>query len=696
MRPPAPHHFSSALRIVLIAFLAGVCHCAVAQDAGQERAVADLIHRGADYDKTGDTTQSRLALTRALDIAKQSGMAVCEGDVYTAQAVAIYDDPRISWNDKAGYYRRAAAAYVRGNDWEKAAGAEAEVAKALENGGRTDAAVAHLEASVPLLLQHKATSVATIYGYLGMLHMKLGDQAKSIHYGNLAVETAERDGQRGRVMSDIYNNIAASYYGLMHFDSAYTYLRKAITEAERAGDTASIFDNYFNLVTILPDLNRQRETLPLLDLLAKTYPVNDPQSRFKLYYLYTNSYLESGQPRKAGNSFRKLQELEPALTASPELYGRFLAIAIRYHIATQQFSQARIYLEKRDTLLEANYSLREHCNNERYWFIVDSTTGNHPGAIRHYQKYAQLMDSIFSIEKTAQLQELQIAYQTEAKDRNIDLLRQSAVLKDATIRKQAIIRNLSVVGVLLLLAVFIIGFSRYRLKQRVNRKLELKQEEINEQNDVLKALLKDKEWLLKEIHHRVKNNLQIVISLLNTQSAYLDNEQGLMAINDSQHRMQAMSLIHQKLYQSDDMGMIDMDWYIPTLTTHMQESYGTGARIRFRLDLQHIELDVAQAVPAGLILNEAISNAIKYAFPENRGGTVVIVLRKTDGDTCELRISDDGIGLPEELDVETCNSLGMSLMMGLSAQLGGEFSIESREGTRITITFSIQRDHAAA
>jgi two-component system, sensor histidine kinase PdtaS len=120
--------------------------------------------------------------------------------------------------------------------------------------------------------------------------------------------------------------------------------------------------------------------------------------------------------------------------------------------------------------------------------------------------------------------------------------------------------------------------------------------------------------MLKEIHHRVKNNLQIVISLLNTQSAYLDNEDALQALKSSQQRMHSMSLIHQRLYQSDNLAMIDMHWYIQELAGYMRESFGVDRKVQFVLDTEKVELDVIQAVPLGLILNEAISNALSMLF----------------------------------------------------------------------------------
>jgi two-component sensor histidine kinase len=177
------------------------------------------------------------------------------------------------------------------------------------------------------------------------------------------------------------------------------------------------------------------------------------------------------------------------------------------------------------------------------------------------------------------------------------------------------------------------------------------------------------------------------MSLLNSQTAYIDNEPALTAIHESQHRVHAMSLIHQKLYNTDDVSSIDMSTYIRELVAYLSESFDTRQRIRFDLDIEPVSLDVGQAVPLGLILNEAITNSIKYAFPGNRDGRISIRLSHLGGHHYRLTIADDGIGVPEQIKEKKTASLGMSLMSGLSEDLDGSFSIENRNGTLVTITF---------
>src|SRR5690606_4720811 len=146
-------------------------------------------------------------------------------------------------------------------------------------------------------------------------------------------------------------------------------------------------------------------------------------------------------------------------------------------------------------------------------------------------------------------------------------------------------------------------------------RLQDQQQQINQKNQDLEQLLVEKERLLKEIHHRVKNNLQIVMSLLNSQVASLQDKAALSAIQDSQNRVQAMALIHQKLYQTEGVARIPMNAYIEEVVDYLQDSYALSRQVSFKLFIEPMELDVNLAVPLGLIINEAITNTFKYAFP---------------------------------------------------------------------------------
>jgi PAS domain S-box-containing protein len=209
----------------------------------------------------------------------------------------------------------------------------------------------------------------------------------------------------------------------------------------------------------------------------------------------------------------------------------------------------------------------------------------------------------------------------------------------------------------------------------------------------IKASLREKEVLLKEIHHRVKNNLSVVSSLLHLQSNYLKDKRDLELFRESQNRVQFMSLIHQKLYQSDDLASIDFGDYIQTLANTLFQSYSVyPGKIDLILHVDRISLNVHKAVPCGLIINELISNSLKYAFPENFEDQrkISIYLHSERGNEIELIVKDSGVGIPEEFEFEKSSTLGLKLVtMLVEDQLSGSIKMDRKSGTTFFIQFKI-------
>jgi two-component sensor histidine kinase len=250
------------------------------------------------------------------------------------------------------------------------------------------------------------------------------------------------------------------------------------------------------------------------------------------------------------------------------------------------------------------------------------------------------------------------------------------------------------VGVLLVFALLAVCIDRYRIIKQSKDRLYQQQQALDHKVLELEhvhlsrnKLLAEKEVLLKEIHHRVKNSLQVAISLLNTQSHYLENEKAVSALRQSRNRMYAMSIIHQRLYQSDNLEPIHMNRYIPELIRYMKESFAEDRQLHFRLHIDPVRLDVDQAVPIGLIINEAVTNSIKYAFPDRNDGVIDISLQDLRDKGLRLEIADDGIGLREDLGIKRVRSMGMELIDSLKLQLEGRMTIGNKGGTAICIIF---------
>lgn len=205
--------------------------------------------------------------------------------------------------------------------------------------------------------------------------------------------------------------------------------------------------------------------------------------------------------------------------------------------------------------------------------------------------------------------------------------------------------------------------------------------------EVMMASLKEKDAMLKEIHHRVKNNLQIINSLLNIQSAQVKDAAVMAAFTETKHRVRSMALLHETLYKSESFARIDLSSYIHSLCAHLSRSYGTNAgNIKVLIDIAEIELDLDRAIPIGLIINELVSNALKYAFIENYSGTISVKILKLD-DKISLTVSDNGKGFPQEIDLHNTESLGLNLVCDLTHQLKGTLALHNVNGTVFNILF---------
>ena len=210
-------------------------------------------------------------------------------------------------------------------------------------------------------------------------------------------------------------------------------------------------------------------------------------------------------------------------------------------------------------------------------------------------------------------------------------------------------------------------------------------------DETIRKSLQEKELLMQEIHHRVKNNMAVISSLLNIQANRVEDQQVREALKESQNRIKAMAIIHETIYRSENLMELNLQDYIERLVRNVLSIFRGGpAGVAFKVEAQGVSLEMDQAVPCGLIINELITNALKYAFPDRDEGEVHISARYTPGDQIELEVRDNGVGLPADMDVEESKTLGMRLVSLLVGQLGGVLEIMSDRGAKIMIRWPLR------
>lgn len=531
-----------------------------------------------------------------------------------------------------------------------------------------------------------------IYFFLGIIYGNASGDAKGFAYTFKSLQLAERF----RDSSVAFSASAAigGFYQAMNQPSKWlNYIERAKTYVSYEKDNGRALTIAGYLAEALISNRQYNKTLKIInEAFAKGDNKTQEYSLMNVFAMDCYTYL---------HQFSAAEKLYPKVMtliknpAAPWLYESLARFSlIRLMIARNELERAKVHLRAlyKQPLNAAYVNLR--LTMEDLSFKVDSSQGKYIEAIRHFEKYKNLNDSVNNLAHNTEVSQLQIQYQIQKKDKdieqkskNIDLLKRHAALQETALQSQAQTRNIAFAATGLLALLLALGYNRYQFKQKANKELAKQQIKINVQNNSLKTLLNERDWLLKEVHHRTKNNLQIVISLLNSQLANVNEATAHEVLRESQHRMHTISLIHQKLYQSENPSGIEMSVYIRELVDYLEHSFNIKNSIVFQLELSPLMMDISQAVPLGLIINEAITNALKYAFSESDSkGTIRVDLNHMITGQVLLLIADSGKGLSEGFNPESSKSLGMSLIRGLSRQLRGQITFKNVGGLQVSLS----------
>lgn len=642
--------------------------------------VKNLQLLGFCYLEKKDVYQLKKCLMEISQANKNTGNKALEAQIWQEFGTGLRFQG--AYEDGIIFLQKAYEIYQQLGKKEKLIETLKEIADTHLNQGKLDQSEQEL---LEVIEKYKAIGFKKLhytYDLLAAVSTLKGNLNKALLYAHEMIKSMEVTGDSAFACT-FYTRTGRIYWQLGQIEKSIEWYKKAFAKSDSYN-----YSLYGQIVEGYLKLGKPQAAFIFLQDVLKKFPPNDDYEKSCFALTMGQCYRAFGQDDLAEKYYKKMLYYE-SLSSMRDHYTSTVNFTIgEFYIYTHRYAAAAPYLKRVLTLPQGIVTTQRLKDTYFLLFKIDSSSGNYPSAIRYFQLHKALNDSIFNETKSRQIEELQIQYETTQKEKHIQLLQNESQLQSIKLVQANLIKNITFGSITLLLIIVGLLHNRYRLKQRSNRQLEIQQIEINQTNRSLQNLLEEKEWLLREIHHRVKNNLQIVMSLLNTQSIYLESDAALNAIRDSQHRIRSISLIHQKLYQSNNVALIDMPAYIQELVDYLQDSFDIGNHIHFDLQIEAIELDVTQAVPVGLILNEAISNAIKYAFPGNLNGLIIISMQQINEDHFLLTVVDNGVGLPTNFNLNKCNSLGMSLMKGLSKQLSGSFEMKSDKGLTINIKFA--------
>ncbi|MEM9548329.1 MAG: histidine kinase dimerization/phosphoacceptor domain -containing protein [Bacteroidota bacterium] len=537
----------------------------------------------------------------------------------------------------------------------------------------------HYDVGIPMLLEaieispkDDSTFLPTIYSDLGHAYHKIGESQKAIDYLLQGLSMDNRPEQLATkylVISHVYNSIGdfdkgeayleksglyydknrVSYYQTFLVQKAMIYLKKGeykeaetiIDEVSAYVDTAKIQkpDHFYLLVKAeiqanQGDFTNLRSTLEKIDTSTfyQSFKKHYYAHMWSLYYTGTNDLVSAQNHMKA---YSKL--IEPSFNSS----------------AIQDYLASNIKLERK--------------------------LGNYKKALEFTNRYHHRADSIYRSGQENYVLELGEKYESETKQLEIERLNAQNQVAQLELGRRN--RMLLFGGVLLTLA-SVFSFFLYRLFERTRSS----ESALKKVNGELSESLQTNKALLKEIHHRVKNNLQVVSSLLTLQSKFVNDDTALAAINTGKSRVQSMSILHRNLYQNENLKSIKIKPYFNDLIENLVSTYQVDDKeISIASEVDDIELDVDTVIPMGLITNELISNSLKYAFEGKVSGTINLKIKK-QGDTLELNVKDDGIGVPFTKIPKRSKTLGMQLIHSFTKKLKGEIQIMNGAGTEINIT----------
>lgn len=577
-----------------------------------------------------------------------------------------------------------------------------------------DSALYFLNQARDLSKSENGVEMAQVYRYYGIYYHIISKYDSALRFYQLSADISNENGE-DLVYADATNNMGLALSAQGNLGLAQEKLLEALTyyqqekltdnEAntynnigivlQKSGDLhgakssykkantvyqGTHYDALSNLATVYENENNLDSALSIYDTLAVAFQrANNLRSLFSVYSNMAIVYVKKQNDEKAIYCNKLSASLAKQIDHKAGLAIVYQNLADFYY-KTDQTTLSYAYLDSGFVAASDAGNLEVFAKLKNREAELDSKTGKYEKAVRAYKSYNQLRDSLYQQVQAAVVQELNIKYEAVSNQQKIaelELQRKSAALSLARSNNQ---RNIFLLGFTILVILAGFFFFLYQTKKKTSDILSHKNLQISE-------ALADRETLLKEIHHRVKNNLQVISSLLNLQAGSLEDEAAIDAVRQGQHRVKSMALIHQRLYSTDDVRGVDIQDYFESLFIELFNAFGVKHdQVEYEVTTSGLKLDIDTVIPLGLIVNELITNSIKYAFSGIGQGKIIFSITR-QGDKLYAYVSDNGQGMNEE-SMQKANSFGWKMMRSLARKLKAEIHVNNDSGTRVDLIIS--------
>lgn len=512
--------------------------------------------------------------------------------------------------------------------------------------------------------------------FIGMCYYMNGEVEKAIKYYVSGIKKFEKL-KDTYFVAMLHNNIGAAYQLRKKPDETIKYYLKALKGFEEVKDTLWMANLYNNISIQKNELGLYQEEL---DYKQKAMDIYVAQKDTQMILLtkgnLAHTYFKLGEYKKS------------LLNAEDYLYSSFneagqsgrATVLLAYAYTLQKIgdqSKSLKIIQEAKAIAEKNGFKEVTMKAHEHLASLYEAQNNFKQAYFHYKSFHALQDTLFNQQKDETINDLLVKYDSDKKDADIILLNAENELKNLQIAQSNTTKWALIFGLFL---VSLLAFLAWRLKN-IKAKNNI---ELTSKNQQISKALEDKNILLREIHHRVKNNLQVISSLLKLQSQYIEDEGAVKAIAEGRNRVHSMALLHQNLYKEDNLTGVNMKEYFTNLIEGLFDAYKI-THIKLVTEIEDLTLDIDTVIPLGLIANELVSNALKHAFDNVENGVLTVKLSEKDGHLL-FNVKDNGNGYDENLVAEGKKSFGQKLIKSLSDKLEADVQVTTTTGTDVTLS----------